>query len=87
MKMVYTDNIHLIASTTEELHAFAKKIGLSQNWFQHHDRHPHYDLFGRKKKKAIEMGAMLVSKREIVLICQANYPEKFNPQYKQKQLS
>lgn len=81
--MVYTDNIHLVADNLDELHAFAKKLGLSRDWYQcKKPHHPYYDLFGRKRKKAIEMGATLVTTREIIKVCQENYAPKtkYQPQ-------
>jgi hypothetical protein len=73
--MVYTDNIHLIADSIEELHAFAASIGLKKCWFQNkkNKNHPHYDVFGRIPQKAIEHGALLVSSREILKILKEKY--------------
>lgn len=42
--------------TIEELHAFAKKIGLKRSWFQA-GRHLHYDLTLTKRYIAIGLGA------------------------------
>ena len=65
---IYTDTIHLITDgNIQELHDFAKSMGMKKNWFQNH-RKPHYDLFGTMKQKAIEKGAVLKSSRELVLI-------------------
>ncbi len=41
----------------EELHAFAKRLGLKRSWFQG-GRHPHYDLTGSKRVQAIQLGAV-----------------------------
>lgn len=89
-KMIYTDSIHLIADNIDELHAFAKKLGLSRDHYQgKKPRHPYYDLFGFKKRKAIKLGAKLVSTREIVKICQLHYgkkePYKYQPKIKLSQ--
>lgn len=62
---VYTDGVHLVAATTEELHEFAAKIGLKRAWFQDH-RIPHYDLMGGKKRMAIRAGAILVEPRQLL---------------------
>ncbi len=51
----------------DELHAFAKKIGLRREWFQEHKRMPHYDLTPAKREKAIASGAVYVSARQQVL--------------------
>lgn len=40
----------------EELHAFAKLIGLKREWFQD-GKHPHYDIVGKKRFKALQWGA------------------------------
>lgn len=43
--MIYTDKIHLVADTLEELHNFAKTVGLKRRYFEGVRKgHPHYDL-------------------------------------------
>lgn len=43
--MIYTDNIHLVADSLEELHDYAEKIGLGRHRFEGVKKgHPHYDL-------------------------------------------
>ena len=66
--MVYTDKAgHLIADSVTELHLFAETLGLRREWFQEHDKHPHYDLTTpRMRAKAVVCGAVLVSSREIL---------------------
>jgi len=79
--MIYTDEVHLVADSLEELHEFAKSIGLSRNMFEGVKKnHPHYDLIynsgnpvydehGKKMSdKVIEYGAKVVRKREILFI-------------------
>ena len=73
--MIYIDKAgHLVTdSNLEELHEFAEKIGLKQEWFQNtqNKNHPHYDLTTQNMiEKAIENGANLVSSKEIVCILQ-----------------
>lgn len=64
--MVYTDGIHLVADSLEELHRFARGIGLRKSWFQD-KRLPHYDLTTqRASQRAINVGAIVVSSRTIV---------------------
>jgi hypothetical protein len=70
---VYTDGKHLMArredGTTNylELHDFAKRLGLKPEWYQNHPRHPHYDLTtGRMARKAVALGAKVVSPRFLV---------------------
>lgn len=48
----------------QELHDFAKKIGLKREWFQG----DHYDLVPTKRAKAIALGAKSVSRAEAVQI-------------------
>lgn len=55
--MVYTDGIHLVADTEDELHGFAKGIGLPRNRFVD-GRHKHYPLVGNMVNKAILSGAV-----------------------------
>lgn len=71
--MVYTDNIHLIADTVEELHAFAQSIGLKRCWFENH-RKPHYDFPKtlNHRQLAIQNGAILKTTKELVKIIQDN---------------
>ena len=56
---------HLIADTEEELHTFAKKIGLRREWFQTSSM-PHYDLTYSKAHKAILKGAMELTREEFI---------------------
>jgi hypothetical protein len=68
--MIYTDGVHLVSdSNLEELHVFAKGIGLRREWFQVHPRHPHYDLTtARMSAKAIRAGAEKVTSVELLRI-------------------
>lgn len=54
---------HLTADTLEELHAFARRIGLKRAWFQD-KRVPHYDLSPGKRELALKHGAVFVPGRE-----------------------
>lgn len=60
---------HLTATTLDELHAFAKKLGLKPEWFQDHPRHPHYDICKFNRAKAIALGARPVQTREMLRRC------------------
>ncbi len=67
--MTYTDGVHLMADSLEELHRFAAKLHLRRQWFQDHPRHPHYDLTTRRMgKRAVAEGAQLVTTRELIEI-------------------
>ena len=54
---------HLFGDSAEELHNFAKEIGLRKGWFQDHDKLPHYDLTENRRKVAVAHGAIEVSHR------------------------
>lgn len=53
---------HLMADTLEELHAFADRLGLKREWFQG----DHYDLAESKRAKALKLGAIAVTQRQMV---------------------
>lgn len=65
--MIYTDGQHLAADTEDELHEFAKTIGLKKEWFQDHPEHPHYDLLGCMTVKAEKYGAVRVRPRDLLV--------------------
>lgn len=50
----------------EALHAFAKSIGLQRRWFQEHASLPHYDLNSKRRKVALECGAVPVGNKFVV---------------------
>jgi len=59
-RMIQTDGLHLTGENIEELHNFAKAIGMKKSWFQNHPKHPHYDLLSENMlNKALEHGAVL----------------------------
>lgn len=65
---VYVDNVriawqgkrwcHLVADSLEELHDFARCLGLKRRWFQHQASYPHYDVTVAVREKALAMGAI-----------------------------
>lgn len=63
-----TKNCHMFTDgDIEELHEIAEAIGMKRSWFQ--DKHiKHYDLHARRRQKAVELGAIEVSRREAVKI-------------------
>jgi len=84
--MIYTDGVHLIADSVPELHAFADDIGLNHCWFRGWSKlRPHYSLINKKKAylfdgrgekylyKAIRMGALKITSRELVRLLRLNY--------------
>ncbi len=57
---------HLQADTLDELHAFARRIGLREEWFQSRPGRPendHYDLTRAGRELAIELGAVREDRR------------------------
>ena len=64
--MILTDGLHLVSTKSlEELHFFARHIGLPLEWFQDH-RIPHYDIYGRKRQQAFINRAKIVTPRYLV---------------------
>lgn len=62
---------HLTADTTEELDAFAKKIGLKVQWRQHSGTwKEHYDLTEARRVKAVKAGAVEISWKQQVKFLQ-----------------
>jgi hypothetical protein len=58
---------HLIADTTEELHAFAARLGLRRAGFHRNPERPwkdHYDIPEAKRQVAIRRGARPITCRE-----------------------
>jgi hypothetical protein len=53
----------------DELHMFAKSIGLKREWFQDDPLHPHYDLSPGKREQAIFSGANPVTSRQMIINC------------------
>ena len=65
---------HLIADTTEELHAFAARLGLERVRFHGNPARPwkdHYDVPEAKRQRAIQLGARPISRREAVAMLRA----------------
>lgn len=48
---------HMFASSLDELHAFAARLGLKRVWYQE-ERVPHYDLTARVRARAVLLGAI-----------------------------
>lgn len=54
---------HLTADSIEELHEFARRIGLRRGWFQGKSLVPHYDLTEPRRERALAAGATFVPAR------------------------
>ena len=78
--MIYVDKLvawpsgvwcHLLTDgPLNELHAFAKKIGLKREWFQPGST-PHYDLKPSKRVMAVKEGAIEADTYKVVEIIRA----------------
>lgn len=75
--MVYVDDMraqygrmvmcHMIADTREELLDMAEKIGVSAKWLQKSNTwQEHFDICLSKKEKALNLGAKLITRKELV---------------------
>jgi len=56
---------HMIADTSEELHAMAARIGVQKRWYQG----DHYDIALSKRALAVEAGAVEVSMVDLSSMC------------------
>jgi len=58
----WTHSCHMMADTNEELHKFAKRIGLKREWHQACPPHSvsHYDLNASRRRVAVHCGAIEV---------------------------
>lgn len=57
---------HMIAESLEELHQMAHDLGIDQKHFQNKPGKPHYDICKQNKRKAIALGAVEVSDKQLV---------------------
>lgn len=59
---------HLMADEEAELHAFAARLGIHRSSYQGPPRTsaPHYDITGFERDRAVRLGAMPVTRAEIV---------------------
>lgn len=58
---------HMMADTPAELHSMAATIGMRRSWFQG-ARRPHYDIPMFRRDKAVALGAVQVTQRQMVVI-------------------
>lgn len=67
--MIYTDGVHLVADSLDELHKYAVKMGIKKHWF-HGTRkgHPHYDIPYLAAQKVVEdPDVHYITTREILI--------------------
>jgi hypothetical protein len=76
MNQIYTDRTHLITTGhIEDLHAFAKNIGLKREWFQGNGKYPHYDLTTpRVSARAQTAGAILIKSKDSIRLLNGKLP-------------
>ncbi len=53
---------HLMADTLDELHAFARELGIPPRAFQNKRSGAHYDVTSGLRERAIALGAVAVSR-------------------------
>jgi len=56
---------HVSCESLEQLHTFARSIGLQRSWFQPRPL-PHYDLTEGKRKQAVASGAHEINDRPLI---------------------
>jgi len=63
---------HMLADTTEELKAMAVALGLKPEWIQKPGQpDEHFDICLAKRKRAIRLGAIEVTSRDLVRLIRA----------------
>ena len=70
----YSRSCHLVADSVEELHVFARRMGLKRSWFQSKSDLPHYDLTTGMRFMAIRLGAIEIDKKKFVEIMRKYRP-------------
>lgn len=71
--MIYTDRVHIVADSLEELHSWAENSGIKRHFFEGVKKgHPHYDC---PKKMAVKLNMMikdgyaeLVTSKELLIL-------------------
>lgn len=66
---------HMVADSLDELHAMARSLDLKPEWFQGPPCDPHYDVCEATRGKAITLGAIPVSGRQIIDVIRRHRPE------------
>jgi len=62
---------HMAADTLDELHAFARRLGLKRQWFQTQSSYPHYDVTMEVRERAIRLGAVDADRSTMISRCKA----------------
>jgi len=66
IKWIGKEWCHLVADTLDELHDFAKLLGLKRSWYQQSASYPHYDVTVSIRQKAIQLGANPGCRKKII---------------------
>lgn len=66
---------HMVTSSISELHEFAELIGVKRCWYENKrgKNRPHYDIKGDSITKAIDNGAIKVSRKELFMFLKEHY--------------
>jgi len=61
---------HLLADDVDELHRFARAVGLHRISYQGPPKtaHPHYDITGFERSRALALGAIACDRTAIVMV-------------------
>jgi len=61
---------HLLADSEDELHRFARMVGIHRQSYQGPPKTsaPHYDLTGTERDRAVRLGAIPCTREEIVAV-------------------
>ena len=62
---------HMVASSVDELHSMAERLGVKKKWCHEGGKMPHYDLTRNKRSMAIKLGACEVD------LCERVYKTMF----------
>jgi len=63
---------HLAADTLDELHEFAARLGMRREWFQPgRGSHLDYELVKSRRDRAVALGAIEVSGRDLIMLWRA----------------
>lgn len=66
-RWTWSEACHLVADELDQLHAFARRLGLHREWFQDKST-PHYDLTRGKREAAVRMGAIEIDRTQLVAL-------------------
>lgn len=70
---------HMVADSMDELHEFARKIGVKPHFFHRSKTAPHYDITSDQHVVAIANGAQLVTSREVLAKGELLLPAELGP--------